>query len=140
MAWTNRLMNLFRRGRLDAEIEEELRFHTEVRVRDHLAAYVGGGTAARCRAPLRRPVAGARSHAFGDMAAYRESDGPLMEASGAATEAEWTGYAWVTGNFFALLGRYPVLGRVFGNEEFANSSRVVVLSYRLWQQRFHGSA
>ena len=36
--WTNRLINLFRGGRLDAEIDEELRFHTEARIRDNLAA------------------------------------------------------------------------------------------------------
>src|SRR5439155_5533347 len=189
MAWTNRLMNLFRRGRLDAEIEEELRFHIEARVRDNLAA---GMTAQEARRDAMRRFVGrlqvreasrdadvlvwlqtiaqdaryairgfrknpgvssiavlslglaigantaifsivnavllrafpykdsariamlwtsnalngsmeqntsmpnledwrARSLSFEEMAAYRESDGPLMEASGAAMEPEWTG-------------------------------------------------
>jgi hypothetical protein len=34
----NRLINLFRRRRLDAEIDEELQFHVEARVRDNIAA------------------------------------------------------------------------------------------------------
>src|SRR5438876_3123369 len=37
MAWHDRLVNLFRRGKLDAEINEELRFHIDARMPDNLA-------------------------------------------------------------------------------------------------------
>src|SRR5437762_7350699 len=37
MSWINRLMNLFHSEKLHGEIDEELRFHTESRIRDNLA-------------------------------------------------------------------------------------------------------
>jgi hypothetical protein len=37
MAWISRFTNLFRRHRLEDEVDEELRFHLEARVRDNLA-------------------------------------------------------------------------------------------------------
>jgi predicted permease len=47
--------------------------------------------------------------------------------------------ARVTVNFFATFGVQPMLGRSFDNEEgFVNSPRVVILSHRLWQQRYGG--
>jgi putative ABC transport system permease protein len=38
MAWGHRLLALFGRGRLDRDLDEEVRFHVEMRVRDNLAA------------------------------------------------------------------------------------------------------
>lgn len=38
MSWLNRLLNVFRGGRLNSEIEEELQFHLEARIRDGLEA------------------------------------------------------------------------------------------------------
>ena len=38
MSWPGRALNLFRRRRLDADIEEELQFHVEARTRDNVAA------------------------------------------------------------------------------------------------------
>jgi predicted permease len=38
MGWTNRLLNLVRKGRLAVEIDEELAFHLEARARDNIAA------------------------------------------------------------------------------------------------------
>src|SRR5215475_7189841 len=47
--------------------------------------------------------------------------------------------ARVTVNFFATFGVQPMLGRAFDNEEeFVNGPRAVVLSHRLWQQRYGG--
>jgi putative ABC transport system permease protein len=47
--------------------------------------------------------------------------------------------ARVTGNFFATFGVQPMLGRAFDNEEgFMNGPRAVILSHRLWQQRYGG--
>jgi predicted permease len=37
MPWISRFANLFRRHRLESEVDEELRFHLEARVRDNLA-------------------------------------------------------------------------------------------------------
>jgi putative ABC transport system permease protein len=45
--------------------------------------------------------------------------------------------ARVTVNFFATFGVQPMLGRAFANEEgFVNSPRVIILSHRLWEQRY----
>lgn len=38
MPWTNRFANLLRRKKLDNEVEEELQFHLQARIRDNLAA------------------------------------------------------------------------------------------------------
>ena len=38
MAWTDRLINLFRGRQLAREIDEELSFHLESRIRDNVAA------------------------------------------------------------------------------------------------------
>ena len=47
--------------------------------------------------------------------------------------------ARVTVNFFATFGVQPMFGRAFDNEEgFVNGPRVVILSHRLWQQRYGG--
>jgi len=47
--------------------------------------------------------------------------------------------ARVTVNFFATFGVQPMFGRAFENEEgFVNGPRVVILSHRLWQQRYGG--
>ncbi|HEU0176552.1 MAG TPA: ABC transporter permease [Blastocatellia bacterium] len=47
--------------------------------------------------------------------------------------------ARVTVNFFATFGVQPMLGRAFANEEgFLNGPKAVILSHRLWQQRYGG--
>jgi putative ABC transport system permease protein len=47
--------------------------------------------------------------------------------------------ARVTVNFFSTFGVQPMLGRSFDNEEgFVNGPRAVILSHRLWQQRYGG--
>jgi predicted permease len=238
MAWTTRFANLFRINRLDAEIDEELQFHVDARVRDNLAAGMTAGEARReavrrFGSPLhareaardadvfvwletiaqdvRYAIRGlaknpgvtavvilslglaigattaifslvnavllralpysdsgriamlwttnalngaleqntsplnfedwkARTRTFEDMATYRESDGPLMRPGAPTVAAEWTGYAWVTGNFFSLLGRAPAIGRTFGAEDVSRRSPVAVLSDRLWQRSFGGAA
>jgi hypothetical protein len=44
-----------------------------------------------------------------------------------------------SGNFFAVLGGAPLLGRVFEpSDDSAGAAPVVVLSHRLWQRRFAG--
>jgi putative ABC transport system permease protein len=47
--------------------------------------------------------------------------------------------ARVAVNFFATFGVQPMLGRAFVNEEgLLNGPQVVILSHRLWQQRYGG--
>jgi predicted permease len=43
----------------------------------------------------------------------------------------------VTASLFPTLGIYPLVGRAFTAREDDNSTPVVVISYALWQQRFH---
>ncbi len=46
----------------------------------------------------------------------------------------------VSGNYFAMLGVKPVLGRVFSPDEYSDKADafVAVISYRLWHAQFHG--
>jgi putative ABC transport system permease protein len=46
--------------------------------------------------------------------------------------------ARLTGGIFPTLGVAPLLGRVFNQEEDDQGQQVTVLSYSLWQSRFHG--
>jgi hypothetical protein len=49
--------------------------------------------------------------------------------------------AFVSGDFFGVLGATPVLGRALGPEDdVRGASPVLVLSHRAWQQRFGGAA
>jgi hypothetical protein len=238
MSWIHRLTNLFRTEKLHAEIDEELRFHLEARVRDNLAQGMNPAEAQQDAArrfggqllakeesreadvvvwletigqdvryairslrntPALTAVAvvslalaigvstaifsvvnavllrslpykdadrlailwsanlltkGVReqrtsipnfncwksaSRAFEEMAMYRNADGTLAGAGSGDAEPEWIEYAWVSDNFFHLLGRSPDLGRVFSSEEFDRRERLAVLSHRLWQRRFRGS-
>lgn len=45
--------------------------------------------------------------------------------------------AYVSGNFFALMGRPFLLGRGFGERDEKNAANVVVLTDVLWRKRFH---
>jgi putative ABC transport system permease protein len=66
------------------------------------------------------------SRSFEEMTIYRVAEG--------AVTPEWMQYAWVSENFFDMLGRHPALGHTLAGQE-----RTVVLSHRLWKRRFGGS-
>jgi putative ABC transport system permease protein len=76
-----------------------------------------------------------RTHSFAAMAAM--SRFPMgLSAYGSPREVE---SLQVSAAFFHVLGVSPLLGRVFDPaEDVPNGPRVVVLSYRLWQEQFGG--
>ncbi|HEX5480533.1 MAG TPA: ABC transporter permease [Dehalococcoidia bacterium] len=79
-----------------------------------------------------------QTRAFTGVAAWRFDDGDLAP-SGAAQRAIRVGGARVTANFFDVLGVHPALGRAFNpGEDRPRHNGVVVLSNRIWQERFHG--
>jgi predicted permease len=75
----------------------------------------------------------ARSRAFQDLAMYREADASFTLNG----EPDWIEFAMVYGDFFRLLGRSPVLGRVFSADN--KDAHEVVLSHRLWRTHFGAS-
>jgi putative ABC transport system permease protein len=54
-------------------------------------------------------------------------------------EPEPVDAAFVSPEFFSLLGIQPVLGRAFTDREAEQSEPLVVLGYGIWQRRFGGS-
>ena len=77
----------------------------------------------------------ARAHAFDELALIRSWNPTLLGGEGPERIAAMR----VSANFFALLGVAPVVGRDFrAGEDTPATRRVVVLSDRLWQRRFHG--
>jgi predicted permease len=69
---------------------------------------------------------------------YRDSGWSRVTLTG-AQDAEFVQGAFVSADFFPLLGMSTALGRVLSPEEEFRHERVVVLSYSLWQRRFAGS-
>jgi predicted permease len=80
-----------------------------------------------------------QSRSFADMAVYYRNSGWSRVALTGSQEPEAVQGAFVSANFFSLLGMSPALGRTFTVEEEARHERVAVLSYGLWQRRFGGS-
>src|SRR6266480_4882457 len=73
--------------------------------------------------------------AFEDLAAY---DGFSCLLTG-PEQSEKVSAARTSANFFSVLGVSPILGRTFTAEESDQRARVVVLSYRCWEERFAGA-
>ncbi|HVT58377.1 MAG TPA: ABC transporter permease [Thermoanaerobaculia bacterium] len=74
------------------------------------------------------------NRAFADITAYNDWIAPVTLTGD--HEPEVLSAAAVTGNFFAVLGVPPPLGRGLRPEETWRGHRVAVLSHRLWQRRF----
>ncbi|HYV06906.1 MAG TPA: ABC transporter permease [Blastocatellia bacterium] len=54
-------------------------------------------------------------------------------------EPERIDLAGITEDYFAVMGVEPLIGRTFSADEFKpNSTRTLVISYRLWQRKFGG--
>jgi putative ABC transport system permease protein len=75
-----------------------------------------------------------QSQSFTNVAAC--SGGPITLLD--REESEVVPATRVTRDFFTTLRVPPLLGRTFTPDEFRAGSNVVVLSHRLWQQRFGG--
>jgi predicted permease len=76
--------------------------------------------------------------AFDGVAAWRFDNGIVGASEPGQTAIRARG-ARVTSNFFDVMGVRPALGRAFvPGEDRPGANRVVVLSHRIWQQRFHG--
>jgi putative ABC transport system permease protein len=80
-----------------------------------------------------------QNHSFEDIASYYRNSGFSRVTLTSRGEPESVQGAFVSANFFPLMGVRPALGRVFTSEEEAQRARVVVLSYGLWRRRFGGS-
>ncbi len=77
-----------------------------------------------------------RNHSFEQMAAWL---GGFYNLTGEGRPAEVWG-AQTSANFFDVFKMRPVLGRSFlPDEEQPGHEQVVMVSYRLWQERFGGS-
>jgi predicted permease len=69
-----------------------------------------------------------------DVAAYAEGDAYNLTGLGEAVRLTGT---QVSAELFSVLGARPALGRTFRRgEDIAGQDRLVILSHRLWQQRF----
>src|ERR1700677_3884883 len=64
--------------------------------------------------------------------------GPASIGDGEKAYSAW--FELVSGNYFDLLGVKPILGRTFAREEYGDRAKAftAVISYRLWQNYFHG--
>jgi predicted permease len=81
----------------------------------------------------------AQSREFAEMAAYIRPEftrGTL----GGGSDPERIHLAIVGPGFFELLGTPPIMGRTFKPEDFSATVSAVVISHRLWRQRFAGDA
>ncbi len=77
----------------------------------------------------------ARNHVFTDLAALR---GDLFAITGDG-QPEEVECSPITSNLLPLLGAAPILGRnISADEDRPGGGRVVLISFRLWQQRYGG--
>jgi putative ABC transport system permease protein len=80
----------------------------------------------------------AASTSFQDLAIFNDFKSKNLVGQG---EPIRIGGAEVSGNFFSVLGKSPLLGRTFSERDDApGAPGTVVLSYSLWQAEFSGDA
>jgi predicted permease len=100
--------------------------------RPHNFAVTDGSTSYRDFLEWRR-----QTHVFEDLAIFYKRGWSVVTLTG--EEPEKVQGAFVSANFFALMGVQPLLGHAFTEEDLQRRERVVVLSHGLWQSRFGGS-
>jgi putative ABC transport system permease protein len=79
----------------------------------------------------------AQNQSFTDMAAFRYR---VASLTGDQLIPEQLIGGGVTPNFFDVVQVHPLLGRVWTREEDSGQSKLVILSYALWQRRFGADA
>ncbi|HEY5218852.1 MAG TPA: ABC transporter permease, partial [Gemmatimonadaceae bacterium] len=80
-----------------------------------------------------------RVGAFADVAAYNDFNTPVTLTG--IGRPQLLSAAYVTGNFFSVLGVNAELGRTLRDEEtWTNGTHVAVISDRLWRNTFNGDA
>jgi predicted permease len=75
-----------------------------------------------------------QNRVFETLALYREAEGPFVVNG----EPGWIEFAWVYGDYFRVLGRSPIAGRIFSANP--DDPYEAVIGFRLWRSRFGGSA
>ncbi|MBV9307743.1 MAG: ABC transporter permease [Acidobacteriaceae bacterium] len=80
-----------------------------------------------------------QNRSFEDMAAYYRLGGRSRVTLIGPSDPESIQGAFVSANFFPLLGVQPLIGRWLTPDEEARHERVIVLSYGLWNRWFGGS-
>ena len=73
------------------------------------------------------------THSFESLGGYRQT---TYELSGVGDPAQ-VNATRMTGGVFPAVGVEPMMGRYFTQQEDDQKEQVVVLSYALWQKRFH---
>lgn len=79
------------------------------------------------------------SHSFSELAVHFRDSGLSRVTLGGSVEPEQVQGAFVSANFFPLMGIAPALGRTFDAHEEHSQERVILLSHSLWLRRFGGS-
>jgi len=77
-----------------------------------------------------------QSESFADIAVFDPASVTLTSSAG----AEQISVAWISPNFFSLLGVQPIQGRSFSAREGEERQRLATISHRFWQTRFGGSS
>ncbi|MDX6462681.1 MAG: putative transport system permease protein [Acidobacteriaceae bacterium] len=80
-----------------------------------------------------------QNRSFVEMSAYYRDSGWSRVELTDSQEPEAVQGAFVSTGFFSVLGKSPILGRVFTTQEESRHERVVILSYSVWRRRFGGS-
>jgi predicted permease len=98
--------------------------------------FPGGNTAAVCPQDLKDYIA--QNHSFERLSAFfvLGAEPENLSINGHTEQVEQT---MVTSDFFETLGAKPLLGRTFSaaDEQFS-SPQTIILSYRLWREKFGG--
>ena len=64
--------------------------------------------------------------------------GRELELSAADGRSKQLAGVAITSDYFAVLGKEPIAGRAFADSDLRGESRNVIISYRLWRDRFQG--
>lgn len=78
------------------------------------------------------------AQSFEDLAIFYKRGWSVLTLTSAVERQKIQG-AFVSSNFFSLMGGETVLGRAFTEEELQRRERLVILSHEFWQSQFDGA-